>query len=319
MSRYMKISVVGAHRYITEEKKTSKEEVNKVLSFLRQKIDPVLPDKPDLIVLPETCDLINRIEWDRRLSYLKERGNKGMEMVSRLARENNCNIAYSSIMEMDEATFANSTVIIDRNGKAIGRYDKNFITIGEIECGWIKTGSNAPVIDCDFGRAACAICFDLNFEELRLKYAREKPDLILFSSQFHGGLMQSWWAYSCSAHFAGAVASGSGPSTVISPAGQLIASSTNYFDHVTAVVNLDCAVAHLDYNKEKLASAKAKYGCKIKVTDPGYLGSVLISSETDEISVNGIIEEYGIERLDDYLSRASGANKKLKQKGSYFQ
>ena len=47
MSRYMKIAAVGAHRYITGEKKTSQEEVNKALSFLRQKIESVLPDKPD--------------------------------------------------------------------------------------------------------------------------------------------------------------------------------------------------------------------------------------------------------------------------------
>ena len=308
MSRHLKISAVGAHRYITDEKKTSKGEVNKVLSFLQQKIENVLPDKPDLIVLPETCDITNKVEWDRRFSYLEERGNKGLEMVSRLACENNCSIAYSSIVGSDETTYANSTIIIDRNGKAVGRYDKNFITIGEIETGRISTGKCAPVIDCDFGRVACAICFDLNFDELRLKYVHEKPDLILFSSQFHGGLMQSWWAYSCRAHFVGAVASGSGPSTIISPVGQLIASSTNYFDYVTAVVNLDCAVIHLDYNREKVAAAKAKYGCKIKVTDPGYLGSVLISSETDETTVNGIIEEFGIERLDDYLSRASNAN-----------
>jgi len=78
-------------------------------------------------------------------------------------------------------------------------------TLPETESG-ILYGREAPVFDCDFGRVAFAICFDLNFDELRLKYVKAKPDLIVFSSVYHGGLMQAYWAYSCRAHFIGAVA-----------------------------------------------------------------------------------------------------------------
>ena len=67
-------------------------------------------------------------------------------------------------------------------------------------------GKDAPVFECDFGRVAFAICFDLNFDELRLKYVKAKPDLIIFSSMYHGGLMQAYWAYSCRAYFVGAIA-----------------------------------------------------------------------------------------------------------------
>ena len=91
------------------------------------------------------------------------------------------------------------------------------------------------MIQCDFGRVVCAICFDLNFDELRLRYVQARPDLILFSSMYHGGLMQNYWAYSCRSHFIGAI--NGLQCTVISPLGELLAASTNYFHHITTTVN----------------------------------------------------------------------------------
>ena len=59
-----------------------------------------------------------------------------------------------------------------------GIYNKYFPTIGEMERG-IKAGMEAPIFQCDFGKVACAICFDLNFDELRDAYTSKNPDIIL--------------------------------------------------------------------------------------------------------------------------------------------
>jgi hypothetical protein len=168
----------------------------------------------------------------------------------------------------------------------------------------ILCGKDAPVIDCDFGRVAMAICFDLNFDQLRLKYAKSKPDLIIFTSMYHGGLMQACWAYSCRSHFVGAIAGRGTPSEIRNPLGKVVASSTNYFDYAVATVNLDCALVHLDYNWERLRRLKAKYGPKVEITDPGYLGSVLVTSEHPTISADEMIKEFEIELLDDYFARS---------------
>jgi hypothetical protein len=69
-------------------------------------------------------------------------------------------------------------------------------------------------------------------------------------------------------------------------------------------VNLDCELAHLDYNWERLRKLKAKYGPKVIISDPGCLGSVLISSEHETISVDEMIKEFEIELLDDYFARS---------------
>jgi hypothetical protein len=53
-----------------------------------------------------------------------------------------------------------------------------------------------------------------------------------------------------------------------------------------------------------LSAMKAKYGKKVKVYDPGHLGAVLISSETDEFAIKDMIKEFELELLDEYLERS---------------
>jgi hypothetical protein len=121
---------------------------------------------------------------------------------------------------------------------------------------------------------------------------------------YHGGLMQPYWAYSCRSHFVGAISGRATPSQIRNPLGEIVASTTNYFDSVVATVNLDCALVHLDENWRRLRDLKAKYGPKVKITDPGRLGPVLIASEHETIGIEQMIEEFHFERLDDYLARS---------------
>ncbi len=301
MARYLTISTI-AHRGMPFTNLPPEEAVNKMMDFWAKQLDQVLPDMPDLIVLPEACDRYVGIEGSDRDLYYTVRGDRMLKFFSKKAKENNCYIAYSAAFQVSDGTFRNCTQLIDRDGGVAGIYNKNHVVIEETTQHGILCGKNADLIETDFGTVACAICFDLNFDELRLKYAAQKPDLILFSSMYHGGLMQDYWAYSCRAHFVGAIQDL--PSAIISPTGETLAETTNYFNHVTHTVNLDCKVVHLDYNWEKISAAKEKYGRGFTMKDPGKLGSVLISSELEDITIDEIIEEFEIETLDDYMKRA---------------
>lgn len=168
----------------------------------------------------------------------------------------------------------------------------------------IIPGDQAPIIQCDFGKVAMAICFDLNYDELRLKYAKQQPDIILFSSVYHGGLMQSLWAYSCRSYFVSAIGVVQLPSEVLSPLGEIVASSTNYFNYTVSTINLDYKLAHLDYNWERLTKLKAKYGDAVSIHDPGKVGAVMISSEDKTISAAQMVREFDIELLDPYFDRS---------------
>lgn len=270
--------------------------------FWQAQIDKVLPDRPDLIVLPEVCD--QPAGWTPELcrQYYDARGDRLQEFFAGVAKKNSCYITCSAVRAMPDGTGRNSIVLLDRSGNVAGVYHKNHVTIGENEDHHLLYGKDAPIMECDFGRVACAICFDLNFDELRLKYVAAKPDLVIFSSMYHGGLMQAYWAYSCRAHFVASVYDK--PSAILAPTGETLATTTNYFAYVTATVNLDCGLFHLDGHWEKLDAIKAKYRRKVTVHDPGFLAPVLVTSETDELTVDDLIREFEMEPLGDYFARA---------------
>lgn len=299
---HVRIATIGPQPFRLDSNTEPQKAVERAIEHWRNKFSQVLADRPDLIVVPEACDRPSGYPRDKRLEYYRMRKNQVRDFFAKVAKENHCYIVYSAAREMEDSTWRNSSVLIDRKGDIAGVYNKNHVVIEETTVYGILCGRDAPVFECDFGRVAFAICFDLNFDELRLKYVKARPDLIIFSSMYHGGLMQAYWAYSCRSHFVGAVAGQ--PSEIRNPLGQVVASSTNYFDYVVADVNLDCRLVHLDYNWPRLRALKAKYGPKVTITDPGFLGCVLVSSEDEGISMDEMINEFEIELLDDYMARA---------------
>ena len=300
---YITIATIGPNPATISADVKPQDVVKRMIAHWRGRLSQVLPDKPDLIVVPEACDRPGGFSSEKLKEYYQVRKDQIRQFFAETARQNHCYIVYSAYRQMPDGTGRNSSVLLDRKGNIAGIYNKNHPTIGEIDKG-IVCGKEAPVIQCDFGRVAMAICFDLNFDELRLQYVKAQPDLILFSSMYHGGLMQGYWAYSCRSHFVGAIAGRGTRSEIRNPLGEVVATNTNYFDFAVARVNLDCKLVHLDYNWGRLRKLKAKYGPKVKISDPGCLGSVLISSEHETVSVDEMIEEFEIELLDDYFTRA---------------
>lgn len=297
------IATIGPRPMTVKADTEPQRVVAQVIAHWRSLFALVLPDRPDLIVVPEACDRPRGLSSDKLNQYYRVRKNQVRDFFAQVARDNSCYIVYSAKRAMPDGTWRNSSVMIDRKGSVAGIYNKNHPTMGEIDQR-ILCGREASIVECDFGRVAFAICFDLNFDELRLKYVKAKPDLIIFSSMYHGGMMQQVWAYSCRSHFVGAIAGRATPSQIRNPLGNVIASNTNYFDTAVATVNLDCALVHLDQNWGRLRAMKAKYGPQVKITDPGLLGPVLIASEHETINIDQMIEEFELERLDDYLARS---------------
>lgn len=300
--RHVKIATIGAAPSVTNSMKPQ-ELVEYTIEFWDGQLKQVLPSKPDLIVLPEACDRPSGLSSDEQFAYFKQRKNQVQDFFSTVAKENHCYIAFGTKRQDERGDWRNSIVLLNRNGKIVGIYNKNFPTIDEMEAG-IKPGTEIPVFTCDFGTVAGAICFDLNFDELMEQYVKAKPDIILFASVYHGGLKQSSWAYSCRSYFVGAISDKRLPSEIRNPLGDVIASTTNYFDYTIATINLDYRLAHLDYNWQKLDLLKQKYGNAVTIHDPGKLGCVLISSEDGNIPIERMIKEFNIELLNDYFERS---------------
>lgn len=285
--------------------------VDQMIKFWQGELGKVLPNQPDLILLTETCDYPSGLTTKEQFNYYRVRKNQIRDYFASVAKANHCYIAFGMKRE-ENGEWWNSSVLLDREGQVAGIYNKNFPTIYEMVDG-IKAGTEIPIFKCDFGSVALAICFDLNFDEMRVRYEKLKPDIILFSSAYHGGLEQSKWAYSCRSFFVCSFYYRTAPSEIRNPLGEVIGSTTNYFNYAVATVNLDRKVVHLDYNWEKLVALKKKYGDDVIINDPGKLGVVMVTSEKKGVSADDMIKEFKIETVDEYFDKSR--KYRLKQLG----
>lgn len=297
------VSTIGAVIPGYGDRKDMDNVVKEIIRFWDGQIGQVFPDRPDLILLPEFFDIPGGYTTRLQEEFIKVRGSRVMDFISEKAKQNNCYIAFGTLQYDENGALRNSAILIDRKGRQTGVYHKNFPTIGEIESG-IVAGTKSPVFECDFGKVGMAICFDLNFEELRNRFAEQKPDIMLFPSMYHGGHMQSNWAYACRSFFVGAISGRGTFSQVRDPLGEIIASTSNYNNYATTTVNLNSRLVHLGYNEGKLKALKNKYGNRITIKDPGNLGPVLVSCTDDNLHIDQILKEFEIENMHDYYNRS---------------
>ena len=276
--------------------------VDRMIEYWRRELNKVLIHTPDLILVTEFCDDPLGLTREERTDYYKVRGNQIHDFFASMAKANRCYIAFGTKRE-DNGGWWNSIVVLDREGKVAGIYNKNYPTMGEMN-GGIRASNETPIIQCDFGTVAGALCFDLNFDELRDRYAALKPDILLFSSWWHGGLEQGKWAYTCRSYFVCSYAFQTFRSEIRNPFGEVIATSTHNLNYAVATVNLDRQIIHQDRNLVKIVELKKKYGDKVIIADQGEIGVLMISSEHERISAADMVKEFDIELLDNYLERA---------------
>jgi predicted amidohydrolase len=117
-----------------------------------------------------------------------------LERVHELARQHKMIVVWPRLEYDPVRKIRYTSILVGRDGEVIGRYDKMFPTIPELEKGVIP-GTVAPVFETDFGLVGLLNCFDLNFPEVRVALKQSKPDLVVFSSLYRGGLQAQALAY----------------------------------------------------------------------------------------------------------------------------
>ena len=303
MAKNVKIVTFSFNPARLQNKPEKQSVVDYEIEWLNKHIQPVLIEKPDLIVMPEVCDLPMDIERETKVAYYEERGERVLNFLKGVAKENHCYIAHSAVRKAEDGYNRNSVQMIDREGNLIGCYDKNYLCPpGENLYSNCICGRDAAIFECDFGRVGAILCFDLNFEEMRKKYKALKPDLMLFSSAFGGGLMKNFFAFDTRSYFVSSCAYDC-PAEIINPLGETIRKTTNHYHYIVETINLDFAIVHLDHNWEKIRAAREKYPL-LKLTDVGFIGVVMLSYEGEDTSAKEIVKEFEMRFADEYLDWA---------------
>lgn len=138
---------------------------------------------PDLIVLPEFAitDMARPLA-ERALPVFGE----GVNVFRDPARRIGAYIVVPLVARVGEAIH-NSAVLLGRDGRRVGRYDKVHVCPDEPPAttleGGITPGRGYPVFHCDFGTLGLQICLDYGFEEGWRDLKRQGAELVAWPTQ----------------------------------------------------------------------------------------------------------------------------------------
>lgn len=140
-------------------------------------IDEAAEAKPDIIVCTETFFGRN-VKGATFFDKAREICGEPMKKLCAKAKEYNTYLAFSVHYFNKNRNPQNMGILIGRNGEIVGTYAKTHITAGE-RIGGIEPGNEVKVFECDFGRVAFAICWDLFFPGFTENFLHQDVDVIL--------------------------------------------------------------------------------------------------------------------------------------------
>ena len=254
----------------------------------------------DLIILPET--------WLSQRDHTAEplTGPTILKMAE-LARKHHTYIVCP-IDRVEGDNRLNTAVLIDRNGKVAGLYDKVYPYWSEFDLTPpVSVGLQAPVFDTDFGALGVAICFDVNFPEVWQELAAQGAELVVWPSAYSAGT--SLQAHAQINHFYIVTSTQTCDCIVYDVTGEeLLYEKTPDLNISRIILDLDRGIYHQNFNiskRDQLLADHAEAIVQEKWLDREQW--FVLKSTTPGVSARELARAYGMEELRDYISRSRRA------------
>lgn len=267
------------------------------LDFMLERMTFASPRRPDLVCLPE-CFLSEPETPDGTGVALKKLGA--------WAKEHRAYV-IAAIYTLEGGKKFNSAVLVDRDGKPVGRYDKIHPTEGELDKGIAPGACEPTVFETDFGRIGCQICFDVNWPEGWAQLKSSGAEIIFWPSAYPASRRLHAFAWQYQVYVASATRSG--PSQIVDISGDVLGKSGARSQWAEAVVHLDKRLFEIDYHIPKARAIEAKYGPRIELKWFHEEDWFTLASLDPELSVDDLIEEFELLPLSRYLPRAEAAQR----------
>jgi len=270
------------------------------ISLASEILTSAISYKPDVVLLPETFKLAG-VSYDSAATEAEPLPGPVFNLLAKFAKTGNTNIVAGHMVSEDDK-IRNKAIILDRKGSLVGSYDKKYPVEEEIRRG-VYPGKNNPVFDLDFGRVGVAVCFDLNWREIWMDFARQNIDLALWISAYEGGFPLQSYAW----EFQYPIVSSVWPyhARVVDITGRIVCSTSRWSRIAFYELNLDRALFHTDLQMQHISQIQKKYGDGVTLTSFTEEHLFLLENNMEDKSINDIIGEFGLIPYREYIDRCT--------------
>jgi predicted amidohydrolase len=152
------------------------ENIIKFLPHVLELLAQAGQNKTDIAILPEDYFFMAKVHEAVMLPC------EITDRAGEIAKKFGMYIIFPVIEEREGKKY-NASLIIDRNGSVINRYDKTHLTTVEIEKMGLTPGDSLPVFDLDFGKIGIMTCYEIYFQEIPRILALKGAEIIIFPHQ----------------------------------------------------------------------------------------------------------------------------------------
>ena len=160
------------------------EELAAIVDRMRAESQKKYGRSMDLAILPEVA-ITGETGNDSVSRSVPYEGPVG-DTFSRKAREHGCYIVVPTYLRESPKSCSNAAVLVGRKGEFVGIYRKVHLVVssdGKTMEGGSTPGKELPVFDCDFGKLAIQICYDMEFDRGWQELARKGAELVAWPTQ----------------------------------------------------------------------------------------------------------------------------------------
>ncbi len=270
-------------------------------------VDAAGAQQPDLICLPEGF-LGAGLPISDKAALAEPIPGPVFDQLAARAQKYHTYIA-AGLYVCEAGRVYNSAVLIDREGRPAGIYHKKHLTEREILNG-ITPGSQAVVVETDFGRVGLAVCFDFNWPQLWADMAGLGAEIVCWLSAFEGGLPLQSYAWTHGYRIVSSV----WPyhARVVDITGRVVAMTSRWNRLASCDLNLDKRLFHTDGQADRLLAIQAQYGRRVQIETFTEEHLFTISSLDPALSEAEIIAQYGLTDYQAFVSRSTAAQERAR-------
>ncbi|SEB50027.1 carbon-nitrogen hydrolase family protein [Terriglobus roseus] len=284
------------------------EDFHQTLTEAARLVEDAARQGADLVVLPETINLLHRYRQSTPLAELAlEDWQNATAVLCEAASRANVALVLPLFVR-DALGMANRFFLLDRDGTNLGQYQKRIPSTGEVVCG-VLPGAPKPVRWEGLSLGG-SICVDLYYPaDVFDPQMAAGVDAFLLPSMTPGGSLLEAYAVQYGVPF---ILAYSPWSRILDRDGRELAAGGYRSETlragfgspiVQATLNFDAVTLFADFNQHKLPNVQRYYGDRVRIRFDQPNCTFLLESRSADLTVAEVVREFGLISRRDYLAQ----------------